>query len=327
MSRCLDCKVRKRKADIPRPGRYDYEGLAHWWVYNQGYVTTAGGKMSAEGTLLYSYNTVIARMFDPPNKGEQPFVLISSERYSNTTAKHINIVTYAVAHMNYVFVANPNPSIKEDHRCNLKMFLEEMEDLGLSYPRKRKESTKQAVIRRMTEIKADTEKYARYFKLRNLYEYKAIINFPMPDNNNDFTELVEQSVKDRVRHQQEAKMYEARKARLEHKKEVEKAKAKLKKWLKGEDVWVDGNLLERIYLRVKGGMIQTTRHAYIDIDDAIKAYLRFKEGKLSDGMHVGPYTFGTVDKDRIYIGCHIFNIQTIEDFMEKLISSNKKDRQ
>jgi len=151
--------------------------------------------MTADGNRIKSYNAVIGRMFDPVKKGGQPFVLITSNSYSNTTSGHISHLRGAVQHMDCIYISNPNPYGKEDHVSNLREILSSIEYSAREYPKKRKESTREAVAFQMARAKSITEKYGDYFKLRNLKEYKEIMKFPMPTDEN-FEELLEQTIQD-----------------------------------------------------------------------------------------------------------------------------------
>ncbi len=317
----FDKKVGKRSDDYRHdPGSYDYFGLAHWWAYNYGYKTTAGDRMKADGNRIKSYTTVIGRMFDPAEKGEQPFVLLSSGRYSNTTVTHMSAIRRAVSHMNYMFISNPDPFYKEDHIANLRALLSALEHLAEEYPKKRKESTRLDVIRSMISNKRNAEKYASYFKLRNSSEYKQIGKFPMPTDEN-FAELIEQSTKDKMAAEARAKAKKARALKKENKEKADKVQAKLKAWLNGDNVYVNSHYLEKVYLRIKDGIIETTENAHIGMMDAMKAYLRFKKGTLKEGMHIGPYTYGGIDNGKnAHVGCHIIPLKDIDLMVGAIIA-------
>lgn len=305
------------------PGAYDYDGLAHWWAYNYGYKSTAGGRMSAAGNQVKSYSTVIATMFDPPPKQSTPFVLIAEGQHSSTTATHKRAVENAVLHMNYIFVSNPDPYLVEDHESNMASILASLAHLGEEYPKKRIDSTRNEVARRMTEYKVTAEKYASYFKLKNRSGYKQIMKFPMPGSDN-FIELLEESNKSRMQAKAKAKAKKARKLAQLKAKEAEKAKLNLAKWLAGENVQIMSTYLDKTYMRIKKNKIETTNHASIGLIEAVKSYLRLKKGTLKEGMHIGPYVFGGIDTDdNAHIGCHTVPLADIDELIGIVVAEKE----
>ena len=336
----LDKKVRKRKSENPRsPGSYDYLGLAHWWVYNNGHASTAfdrrGGvyRMSAEGTRIKSYSTVIGRMFDPVKKGGQPLILLTSNNYSPTTQTHMGAILSAASHMDYLYIANPDPCYMDDHQSNLNVLLSNLDHLAEEYPKKRRDSTRKAVANAMAENVSVANRYASYFKLKKTSPYKQIVKFPMPDDV-DFESKIEQSVKDRMMAEQRARSKKVRDLEKQKKKEYEKAQSQLALWLKGEEVYVNRGYLDKVYLRIVDNTIETTENASIGMGDAIRAYIRFSKGKLNKGMHIGAYTYGGIDEDKnAHIGCHTIPLADIDKMVATVIAEraayaedDKRDR-
>jgi len=317
----FDKKVGKRSSGNKySPGSYDYSGLAHWWAYNYGYKHTGGGRMTSDGNKIKSYTTVIGRMLDPAKKGLQPFVLLSSERYSNTTATHMRAVLDAVSHMDYMFISNPDPRSREDHILNLQSLLSSLEYLAEDYHKKRKDSTRNAIVEKIMVNKLNAEKYASYFKLKRSSEYKQIKKYPLPTDAN-FTEFHEQSVKSKMRAKARA---DARRARRLKKDRAEKSlieEANLKRWLNGENVRVNGDYLEKVYMRISGDMIETTSRVTVGLNEVTKAYLRFKKGTLKEGMKIGSYTYGGIDEDNnAHIGCHVIPLEDIDAIIGVVIA-------
>jgi flagellin-specific chaperone FliS len=320
----FDREVGKRK-NLYRhdPGSYDYSGLAHWWAYNYGYKTTGQGRMTADGNRIKSYSTVIGRMFDPVKKGAQPFVLLASGRYSNTTATHMSAIHSAVSHMDYMFIADPDPFGRDDHISNLRVILSSLEHLASEYPKKRKDTTREAVLSGMVNNKKNAEKYASYFKVKNTSEYKQIKKFPMPTDEN-FEELFEQTIKDKMAAAARLKAKKARARKKENEKNAAIAKGRLERWLKGEDVYVDSRYLEKVYLRIKNNLIETTESAHIGLIDAVKAYIRLKKGTLKEGMHIGPYVYGGIDEMKnIHVGCHVIPLEDVDIMIGTVIAEKE----
>ena len=324
-----DAKVSKRSSNFRHePGKYDYNGIAHWWAYNYGSMSTAGDRMSTSGNRIYSYGTVIARMFDPPAGQSSPLVLITKQHYSTTTSKHVGAVRSAVSHMNYILVSDPDPYGKTSHIANLAAMLNHLEDLGESYQRKRLSHTKHAVFYKMRDIKSGALLYGEYFKLRNTKEYKRILKYILPGEQG-FEEFVRVLPEERRKREAKDNAAKIRAARKAHKADYDKAQERLKLWLNGDDTRPPNpSYLDEVYLRVKGGVIETTEGAIISVSSATKAYLTHKRGHLTKGMHVGPYTFDGIDENNnAHIGCHTISMDKINAAVEVILAEREAHKE
>jgi len=310
-------KVGKRSSDYRHaPGAYDYDGLAHWWAYNYGYKTTGKGRMSADGNTILSYNTVIAVMMDPPKGKTEPLVLISKYNYSSTTATHIGSVLNAVRHMNVIYVDEVEPTVHRDHIRNLEGFRSGMEAMAEAYRKARVDHTRAAYAESFIKKKDNAEVYAKYFKLRRESVYKSIMRMPDPYDK-DFEKILGAEIDKRIKKEKADRAREKRELFEKEKEEKKLADIKLERWKNGEDVYVNKRFMDKTYIRLKDGFIETTENASIPAREACVAFKRYSNGKLKKGAHIGVYTFGGVDSSGdAHIGCHSIPYDDIKSLME-----------
>ena len=319
MIRIAKARDRKEKHESS-VGRYDYSGLCHWWAYNYGSKSTASNKMHASGNSIYSYETIVATMYDTP-KSNTRTVLISDYSYSNTTRTHVSEIRKAVSHMNIIYASEASPRNRKDHISNLLVMVNRQYRLASLYQKKKKDSTRNQVLNSMKSNLLNAEKYATAFKIRNSKEYNQLKSIPLPDSDM-FSEKLEISIKDRMSAENRAHKANVRKAAKLHKDRLAKALAGLERWKNGDNVYVDNRFIEQVYLRVKNGVIETSENASMNVKEAVSAYSRFKEGKLKIGQHVGEFSYNGVDSDEnVHIGCHTIPLEEVE----RLMNTMKKD--
>jgi hypothetical protein len=329
-SKTFDKKVSKRKAEgVLSPGSYDYSGLAHWWAYNFGYKQTGGEvdgvpRMSIKGNWVYSFGTVIARMFDPPKGSSLPLVLIRQEDISATTSRHKEAVYSAVHHMSVIYVQNPDPYLKVEHRANLSAMLSDIYIKADLYSRakSRKDEYLQAISSRIEDAKL----YAEVFKLTSSKEFKSIVVFE-ESASSDLDALVKKSKKEMELAKKRRERERAAKLAKKEAEKAERAKEELELWLNFErEYFHGGQYIPDVRLRVGNGIIETTQGASIPFREAKIAMKRFDAGKLSDGMHIGPYIFKGVDEDGYaHIGCHAIKMEEIREALSKDPGEEKKE--
>ena len=308
-------KIEDRKNDNLSVGSYDYEGLAHWWTYNHGYKQTAGGRMSATGNVVKSFSVEIARMYQPV-KGAPVMVLISSSGYSNTTAGHIRAVESAVNHLNVMTVPNVSPYSKSDHEENLAYLFEGAYEACDKYGRARSEEAKlgwlNTYYRKISTLKA----YGEYFKKRGSATYKKTLALPDPSGEHSREEL--KLLKKKMEKAKTAAASKRLRAIRAMDKELTiKADTILKSWLDGGGQMPDNKYLDKIYLRIKGAVIETTDRASISLKAAIAAYGSYLKGELKKSSDVSGFTFEGVKDGYATIGCHKVSMVEIERLLKK----------
>ena len=289
-------------------GSYDYQGLAHWWVYNHGYKSTAVGRMSVDGNTVYSYRTPIAKMLPPRKGSKEPVILIDSKScWSNTTQTHIRAIKSACSHLEIIEVVDLDSHLKTLERYTIKQT-----ELAQSYPRKRKERTKESVLREMRQNTLHVERLASYFKLKRSKEYKAFKRIPLPTTDN-FEETLKTVISKSTKIAEAAKRAVKRKQQKQNEKRIAQAKDNLAKWFNGENVSVNMSMLGLSpKLRIKGDMIETTSKGTLPLKVARVFFKKYQEGKLKEGQHISSYMFRGVSNGIARIGCHRVELTEIE---------------
>lgn len=92
------------------------------------------------------------------------FILITTEGYSNSTAKHMSLLRSAVNHVATVYVDNVAPSCIADHRKNIAGLLATARDKAGEWQRSRK--YKDMLSRTIRETMSDVSRYLEAFKLK-----------------------------------------------------------------------------------------------------------------------------------------------------------------
>jgi len=314
--------ISKRSNKYLSVGAYDYDGLAHWWAYNYGHKSTASDRMSTSGNLVYSYQTVVAKMFPPKEAGSPPMVLIAGGSWSPTTSKHINCISSSVSHMNRMRVSECNPGGKSDHKDNLVDLFRSALDASKSYPRARVEHSKEGHLRRFHDAIRTASSYAEYFKLKNTKEYKAIMQLPDPSGAESKEEL--QQILDKIEKSKKAakakKLRDMRKQDIEN---AEKADRDLKEWLSGANNMPNQRYLDGVYIRIKGAVIETTAHASISLKSCISAFRKYEKGTLKIGDDISGFDFRGIDDGIAKVGCHDVPMKRIELLLKGLQNESK----
>lgn len=139
-------------------GQYDYYDLCDAFI-NQLYIKgkTAQGRMSFNGTKLYSYNSLLAILDTNTNT-----LLVDYEvaKYSNTSKRHFNVCYDSVP--NYtVFQINLNLTSSQ----NLTLYLERLNIIFIQYHRARKVKYKNLHKIRLLALYNEAQSYIKYTNL------------------------------------------------------------------------------------------------------------------------------------------------------------------
>lgn len=74
-------------------------------------------------------------------------------------------------------------------------------------------------------------------------------------------------------------------------------------------VWVDDQLTDKV---------TTSQDIHMDIATVRTAYKAWKRGKLTEGMHLGPYIIQALNDQYVKIGCHRIPMMNVDYLAEKL---------
>jgi hypothetical protein len=238
-------------------------------------------------------------------------VLLTNRTYSNTTAKHLSFVRYAVNHKETVYCAYPERSINE----NLKAFQSDMECLyEILNNSKKRQNTKENAIAQLVCIANNIDKYLSAmgadftsFSAQRNEGFEEIDLFYAYARQQDLNILNNQF--ERIEGER------AERKRLQTEKAAKEAKERRIKWLKGENVsiWNENH----IYLRAKDEIIETSKGAKVEIKAAKVLFERILQGKDVKGFEIGHYTVIGLN-GVLTIGCHKIERKEINRLAKKL---------
>lgn len=278
--------------------------VAHLWAQRKKQ-SGKGSNFYFEGDTIYSYGAhyPAARFHD--NTAGETCVLINSRNYSSTTVKHISLIKRALNLRDYVFVARVpivHASTSIDHETNIEYLLTQINALRVSLVGAR-ENTKY-LLERFDETRKTAEQYCLFFRVG-----------PMSIGDLSPAE------------------YAVYMARIEAitKKTKEKEDARIKKQRERFEQWpfdlsIKGYFnSDDIKLRINGDNIETSKGAFVTIDEAKTAIKLWARKNLVKGEPIGNYTVNDVNDDQVVIGCHTISTQEIER-ISVLIHLREKDK-
>jgi hypothetical protein len=164
----------KNRDEKPRREVYPSSEVPHKWAHQtQIRARNPQGNLFFEGTVLYSYRTsypiaqIFPRVKAPSMRiGDEFFVLIRADRYSVTTAGHINDASRAASHLARVTVPNVVPESRADHRANFDYLLEQANAALKRAQRSMSVHTAEWAVSAARVAHADAAAYSAFFGLR-----------------------------------------------------------------------------------------------------------------------------------------------------------------
>jgi hypothetical protein len=217
--------------------------------------------------------------------------------YSNTTAKHINVVRNASNHLDTIYCYYPNGS----HLDNFNAFLKDVESISKSLLTARKP---QIYINKIDSVKGMVERYANFFET------------PIPTTLNEALNIVNLETyqtyvanKETFEKQEKAKQDRAKKLRL---------KKELTKWYNFETAYLYTRI-DKDYLRynTEKNRFETTQRVEIPFAVAKKFYECLQKNILKVGDSILDYTINYIDKKIVKIGCHTFEVAYLNQLATK----------
>lgn len=263
--------------------------IAHEFACGATEGITGSGNMYICGDRIYSYGPhfCIAKHV---GKGT---VLMTTQTYSKSTAKHISCVRNATYHYDHVYCYDPDAS----HAENQRRFLEEIKEL-LPYLAKAMKPEKW-----IHEIQVISERAKKYCEFFDIKMEKDLAMFVQSEDLNKTNEAYEAELK--------------RRAFREHKLLMKKKREQLEKWhnFEGSD-YVSG--LDYQELRCDARRIETTMGVKIPYEIAKDFYEKLKSGAIKVGDKLFYYAVRRMDRNEIAIGCHTFKRRYLMDFGKRV---------
>jgi hypothetical protein len=326
---------------------YNNRQLSHLWANGHGLQHTGvrfkGSNMFFEGNLIYSYglhfcagalytrDTKTFKMVQsdekqmPGLKDGETAVLLSSRKYSNTTAKHLSYIRNAVStgESEFVFYV-PNPAHAQSSENTEYLFNHVIDALTDCLTANVK------TVRAGSFLSIDTAwiKYADFMRCIGKTPEK------IPSDLMNQAEIIwrearrKQSELFELNNTPEMKAKkEAAKARKEV-RDAEKLKARAEK--AELDFMNEGKLIPselKIFvqngtdlIRVTGDEVVTSRGARVPLAEAVKMLKAIKLGLITQGDTVGGFSFRQLTTGgAAVIGCHVVSVEHAEKVLKSYL--------
>jgi len=275
----------------------NHSEVTHVWA-QQNQSNGKCGNVFFEGPSIFSYahHFEIARFVTPQ------IVFMNSRSYSNSTSRHQSYVRGAIAENKIVFTV---PSMT-DHNENVRHYFDEIKE------------EIEAFSRRRTMINSTIEKIRNKIKELNKYAVYFVQEIT-PENNRAIVAMFENVELyptafeiDKAR-KREAVLTESNKHKFERKQAREEERRKLEatkqekylaEWLKGENGYYPMHYIEPIRLRLREGVVQTTRGAEVPIKFCERFWKKLHAKENLIGLELGHYRIDAIDDQTLVAGCH-----------------------
>jgi hypothetical protein len=239
---------------------------------------------------IYSYGShfCIAKFID------EKTLLFTERTYSNTTAKHISVVSHATSHIDKIYCSNPNGS----HENNFNVWLNIAEQLTDKLSRANKP---EIYISQLQQIENKVKIYANYF------------NIAVPET---LQSVLKVTTKAEILAYMENKAELIKAEKLAKEKEILKRhKVELKKWRNFEINRLFTRNEGIDYLRKDAEFFQTSQGVKIPLEIGLRLYKNLANVKVNDKFL--EYTVGEITKQFICIGCHKITFKEINNIINK----------
>lgn len=255
-------------------------------LQSQNEARTPNGSLYFNGKSIYSYGShfCIAKFID------EKTLLFTERSYSNTTAKHISVVSYATSHIDKIYCSNPNGS----HETNFNFWLVEAEYLADKLKRANKP---EIYINQLQQIETRALRYSNYFDI-------------------EIPETLQTVLK--VTTKAEILAYMLNKSELIAKEKAAKEKAakkehakQLKKWRNFESLKLYSRVEGIDYIRKNTDYFETSQGVKIPLAIGNRFYNNLATAKVGDKFL--DFTINEITKTYIKIGCHKITLKEINN--------------
>lgn len=270
------------------------ENVAHLFAHQlQNEARNSGNTLFFNSNEIYSYGShfCIAKFIDNET------LLFTERSYSNTTAKHINIVRNATNHIKKIYCNNPNGT----HDENFNAWQNETDN---NIQKLAKANKPEKYISNLNEIKNKVEKYCDYF------------NIAIPDNLEAVLSITEKSkIKAYLETKQENILKDEENAlnklKLAHKLE-------LKDWRKFKKQRLYSRIENVDYLRYNKKSERFETSQGIEIPKEI--FLRlWNKVLISEPIeYILQYPVKEISKNYISVGCHKIMFNEVKKVLCKI---------
>jgi hypothetical protein len=252
----------------------------------------------------YGYHYLLAEFIN------EETILINNTSYSNSTSKHINIITQASRQYKQYFfeeicLSNVYNTIKDASKKLINA--------------RKKEVYASTIIKTFESFESFFNEFNFCFYYSNSFYngyHKQEKNLIVKNDNYKEIKKIYKAIK-----KDENKYIEEGKERV--KKEIEKAKQKLKqdlnKFFNYKIDYVNSKQIEEDYLRISEDKqhVETSQKIKISIDEAKKLYYMIENKKDIQGYRIENYTVISLN-GVLKIGCHKINVKNVHEIGQQL---------
>lgn len=306
---------RKQERKLIMKTVFDNRQAAHVWAQqNQPSGRSSNGNLFFEGKTIYSYGY----HFPIASFITHDTVLVNSDSYSISTSKHQNYVAGAISHKNRLHVSTRV----------IKAFSNERE-FG---PNTRLALSNDAIDTAKRWIEKAAKRKARKFAANDLVKAQSAIqaaehiftyfDAAPPKEFNAFKKTLSGDDVQKVIAAEKSRLDKEEKARIKREKEAqEKLKASCLLWAEFKEHDMPVYQSKKIYMRINGDEIETTKGARFPVTHAIPAFKMIRhahENKKdmdcsSSLVRLGHFKIDHVDaQGNVKAGCHYVEWDEIE---------------
>lgn len=295
---------------------FSNEQACHVWA-QQTQDHGKSGSIFFEGTEIYSYGRHYLMAKIHILKSGKRVALVNSHRYSRSTIKHIYCTHRALTGLMPMFnVSNPRDlkqAIKDLDAQARASFQAPLKRLKITSKDEIKYQFERihAAYRKANELRKLLGRAEVWPKKKELDKVQAHLDARLKR----YKELnTPEKIAAKAAEKTQRELIEAKKRELENRLEIERFRA-------GEKATVRTN---HALLRVKNGIVQTSRGAEVPLDAAVQAYRLFKQGGNLVGFKLGHFTVEGVEylnnETKFIIGCHEILLSEVERLLEMKVA-------
>jgi hypothetical protein len=266
------------------------ETVAHMWAnQTQAEARNANSTLYFSGNTIYSYGSHFPIGKHVENSEGHKAILFTTRSYSNTTSKHVSVVSRAANHKDFIYCYSPGNT----HNDNFNSWIRDCESIAQNLKRARKP---EIYLSQLGSVKVAVEKYAGFFGLRIPIVLQNLLSI---ENAEQYSKYAEQ------KHAFEL---------AEQKRKEKELKKKLSEDLKDWRSFKKSRLYTRIgvdYLRFnsESNRVETSQNVEIPMEVA-KIAFNWAIKTLENGgckecnFKILNYDVTELTKSYIKIGCH-----------------------
>ena len=279
------------------------ESVAHNWVYGDKSISSRGSNFSYDGSKLYSYNSLLAKI-DRSKK----IVYVNSRiaGYSNSSRKHANHMHRAIPSNYDIFEWDFSNNIYEER---LEKILKLLDMQSRARSRDYSLEIKKLIL--------NTKKYSEIHTSMEKREKKILKEILSVDIDNIIESSKELIKRDKERKEKERK--------AENKKFQESRQRNLDFFLGQKynpkdksTVKFDPNY-NSVYLKINGDEIFTSNSVRVPLKESLVLYRRYLDGKNILGISLNQYSVVKSSKESVTIGCTTISASELNRVLGNLV--------